>query len=135
MKKFILMFMSMVMVLTACGRGNIDQVKILEWEPSAIYTDGEIESAFQTVKDYFYESFSDCTLTELYYPGDSFEDEFQELAAEYNADKAIIIYSTFDVDSSEGDGSLNPNSTYEGWSWSLIRNKDGEWEHVDHGYA
>lgn len=135
MKKFILIFMSMVMVLTACGRGNIDQVKIAEWEPSAIYTDEEIEAAFQTVKDYFYENFSGCTLIELYYPGDSSQDEFQELAKEHNADKAIIIYSTFDVDSSGGDGSLNPNSTYEGWSWSLILNKDGEWEHVDHGYA
>lgn len=134
-KKFFLMFLSMVMVLAACGRGNIDQVEIRDWESSAIYTDDEIESAFQTVKDYFYKEFYGCTLTKLYYPGDSLEDDYRELAMEYNADKAIIIYSSFDVDSSGGDGSLLPNSTYGGWKWCLILNEDGEWEHVDHGYA
>lgn len=136
MKKFILIFMSMVMVLTACGRGNIDHVKIAEWEPSAIYTDEEIEAALQAVKDYFYENFSDCTLTELSYPGDSSQDECQELAAENNVDKAIIIDATFDVDSDcdwQKTG-LTPDFTYS-WSWVLILNKDGEWEHVDHGYA
>ena len=41
---------------------------------------------------------------------------------------------SFDVDSSGGDGSLNPDSTYDNWMWILVRNKDGEWKHVDHGF-
>ena len=38
------------------------------------------------------------------------------------------------LDGSGGDGSLNPNSTYKDWIWLLVRNKQGEWKHVDHGY-
>ena len=133
-KLYNLLFMFMVVLLTACGGGNIDKVEIPDWPPSAIYTDDDIESAFQTVKDYFSKEFDGCTLTKLYYRGDAFADKFQEWAAQYNADEAIIIYSSFDVDSSGGDGSLNPNFTYEEWQWILIRNKGGNWEHVDHGY-
>ena len=42
--------------------------------------------------------------------------------------------SSFDVDSSGGDGSLNPNSTYNDWKWILVRTNGGQWQHVDHGY-
>lgn len=42
--------------------------------------------------------------------------------------------SSFDVDSSGGDGSLNPNSTYNDWKWILVRTNGGKWQHVDHGY-
>lgn len=48
--------------------------------------------------------------------------------------KLLFLTSTFDVDGSGGDGSLNPNSTYKDWIWLLVRNKQGEWKHVDHGY-
>lgn len=46
----------------------------------------------------------------------------------------MVLLSSFDVDSSGGDGSLNPNSTYDNWMWILVRTKDGQWKHVDHGY-
>lgn len=129
------MFMFMMMLLlTACGGGNIRKVEIPDWGTSKIYTDDEIESALQTVKNYFAKEFDGCTLTKLYYPGDTYSDEFQEYAQKYNADEAIIFYSSFDVDSSGGDGSLNENSTYEDWKWILIRNKGENWEHADHGY-
>ena len=42
--------------------------------------------------------------------------------------------ASFDVDSSGGDGSLNPNSTYSDWKWILVRTNGGHWQHVDHGY-
>ena len=73
-------------------------------------------------------------LTKLSYPGDTYADEFDEWAEQYDADEAIVILSSFDVDSSGGDGSLNPDSTYDDWKWILIRNDSGNWEHVDHGY-
>ena len=57
----------------------------------------------------------------------------EKMAAKY-ADEVIVLISSFDVDSSGGDGSLNPNSTYTRWSWILVRNKNGKWKHVDHGY-
>lgn len=46
-----------------------------------------------------------------------------------------MLVSAFDVDASGGDGSLNPNDTYEDWEWVLVRDKDGTWHHVTHGYG
>lgn len=75
-----------------------------------------------------------CTLTEIYYAGDDTSKEFQDLADRHDADEVIVLLSSFDVDSSGGDGSLNPNSTYHGWMWILARPYEGSWQHVDHGY-
>ena len=140
MKKATLVIIALIMTLifTGCGRkdsgGNIDSVYVPDWKPSEIYSDDDIEAAYQTVKDYFSNNFDGCTLTKLYYPGDTYADEFNEWAEQYDADEAIVILSSFDVDSSGGDGSLNPNSTYNDWNWILVRNDGGDWEHVDHGY-
>ena len=137
-KQIISLVFTMLLLLTACGgenTGNIDKVEIPDWKPSEIYTDNEIEAAFQTVKEYFSKEFDGCILTKLYYPGDTFAGEFSEWAAQYEADEAIVIYSSFDVDSSGGDGSLEPNSTYEDWKWVLVRSADEKWEHATHGYG
>ena len=140
MKKAALLIIAlmMTMIFAGCGGndtgGNIDSVYVPDWKPSEIYSDDDIEAAFQTVKDYFSDVFDGCTLTKLYYPGDTCADEFNEWAEQYDADEAIVILSSFDVDSSGGDGSLNPDSTYDDWNWILVRNDGGDWKHVDHGY-
>ena len=59
----------------------------------------------------------------------------EEWAEQAQAEEAIILVSTFEVDASGGDGSLNPNSTYTGWQWILVRSANGAWEHRDHGYG
>lgn len=140
-KRVLCCFLTVLMMipgLGGCGAkhsgGNVDNVQISDWKPSEIYSDSDIEAAFQAVKDYFESEFDGCTLTELSYPGDTCADEFHEWAEQYDADEAIVILSSFDVDSSGGDGSLNPDSTYDDWNWILIRNDGGAWEHVDHGY-
>ena len=100
---------------------------------SNIYSYDDITSAINTVIEYFNENFKGCTLKEIYYAGDN-ENYFKEILQQYGGDEAIVLTSTFDVDGSGGDGSLNPNSTYKDWIWLLVRNKQGEWKHVDHGY-
>lgn len=134
----VMIVLVMMLVLTGCSTkskgGNIEHVRTHDWKPSEIYSDDDIETAFQTVKDYFGREFDGCTLTDLSYPGDTCVDEFKEWAEQYNADEAIVILSSFDVDSSGGDGSLNPDSTYEDWNWILIRNDGEDWVHADHGY-
>ena len=140
MKRATLVIITLIITLTfiGCTRkdngGNTDNVYMPDWKPSEIYSDDDIEAAYQTVKDYFGSKFNGCTLTKIYYPGDTYADEFMEWAKQYNADEAIVILSSFDVDSSGGDGSLNPDSTYDDWKWILIRNNGGAWEHADHGY-
>lgn len=120
--------------LSGCG-GDVSQVEIVEWAPSALYTDWEIKSAMNTVIRYFGRGFDGCTLTQLSYPGDSDAQKFEEWAEQYDADEAIVIYSSFDVDGSGRSASLEPNSTYNNWSWVLVRNHGGRWKHKTHGYG
>ena len=121
--------------LTGCNSaGNVDDVQISDWETSEIYSDGDIEAAHQAVMAYFTQNFRGYTLTNLCYPGDSYAEEFNEMAEKYGGDEAIVILSSFDTGPSGGDGSLNSNSTYDNWKWILIRNDGGSWQHADHGY-
>lgn len=66
--------------------------------------------------------------------GDDSSKDHQDWAERNNADEVIVLLFSFDVDSSGGDGSLNPNSTYDDWKWILVRTNGGQWKHVDHGY-
>lgn len=46
----------------------------------------------------------------------------------------IVLVSSFIVDASGGDSSLNPNSTYNNWTWILVRNGTGIWQPATCGY-
>ena len=120
-------------VLCACG-GNVKNAVIVPVQ-SEIYTEEEIDGAVKTAVNYFSREFSGCTLKEIQYIGDEKAESFREWAEQYDADDAIILTSTFDVDASGGDGSLNPNSTYTNWQWILVRDGKGSWRHVTHGYG
>jgi hypothetical protein len=89
-----------------------------------------------------FRSFKGCNLTKLWYDEEksnlSIEGYLQNGKGSMNGAKAenvIVLLSNYDVDSSGGDGSLNPNSTYSYWSWTLIRNsKTSDWKVDDWGY-
>ena len=119
--------------LTACG-GNVENVKITDYS-SKVYSDAEIESAIDVALKYFKKNFDGCTLTEITYSGDDARDNAQDVADRNNADDVIVLVSTFEVDASGGDGSLEPNSTYTDYKWFLVRTNGGKWKHVDHGYG
>ena len=99
---------------------------------STIYDYDDIASAINTIIDNF-KDWKGCTLKEIYYAGDD-EKYFKEINQQYGGKEAIVLLSKFDVDGSGGDGSLNPNSTYDHWNWLLIKDKHGNWKEVDHGY-
>lgn len=134
MKKIIIFLVSVVIIinLSACG-GNVKNVKVIDVE-SEIYTSDDINSAIETIVKEFDKDWKGCTLKEIYYAGDETSKNYQDWADRNNADEVIVLLSSFDVDSSGGNGSLNPNSTYDGWNWILVRNRGGQWKHVDHGY-
>ena len=134
MKKLIAMVLALVCVigLVACG-GNTKNVRIIDYS-SEMYSDAEIENAIDVAINYFEKNFEGCTLTEITYLGDDKLDDWQEFAERNNADDVMVLVSSFNVDASGGDGSLNPNSTYTNWKWILVRTNGGKWEHVDHGY-
>ena len=134
MNKMLGIFVILAAVIgTPSGGGNADNVVITEYS-SQIYTDEEIASAIDTTIDYFEDGFSGCTLTEISYVGDENLDKYTSYLERFDADDVIAFTSSFDVDSTGGDGSINPNQTYTGWNWILVRTTDGNWTHVDHGY-
>ena len=134
MNKLIRIIACMLLVLLTAGcRGNVSDVKVLEYK-SDIYSEEEIEEAIEVVKKYFRSEFSGCTLTEITYAGDDKILSYEVWATRNDADEVIVLISSFDVDASGGDGSLNPNSTYSNWSWILARRNGEKWQHVDHGY-
>ncbi|MBQ7016891.1 MAG: hypothetical protein IJN10_08060, partial [Firmicutes bacterium] len=71
---------------------------------------------------------------EIAYAGDERCNDYAEWAQRIGGHEVIVLISSFDVDASGGDGSLNPNSTYTKWMWILAREEGGKWQHVDHGY-
>ncbi len=103
--------------------------------PSAIYTVDDINAAVDTAIEYFDRHFDGCTLKEIAYIGDDAAAAFAEWQQQYQVDEVIILVSSFEVDASGGDGSLEPNSTYENWQWILGRKDGGQWEHLTHGYC
>lgn len=135
MKKWFVLFLSVILLagLSGCG-GNVRNLQILDWKPSELYSDSEINSAIAVIKNEFDLSWKGCTLKEITYAGDEKTLAHLQWAERHDADEVIVLISSFDVDSSGGDGSLNPNSTYTRWNWILVRNKNGKWKHVDHGY-
>lgn len=111
-----------------------NNAEIQNGETVQMYSQEEINSAIDVIKKEFKRDWNGCTLKEISYTGDKVSKEHQEFAERYNADEAIVLVSTFDVDESGGDDSLNPNSTYTDWNWILVRKNGGKWKHVDHGY-
>ena len=122
----------LVLCLNACG-GKISEAEIQNVE-SDLFSQEDITSAINVITKEFKRNWKGCTLKEVYYAGDDRSIAHQDWAERNNADEVIVLLSSFDVDSSGGDGSLNPNSTYNVWNWILVRANGGRWQHVDHGY-
>ena len=134
MKKIVCTMLCILLVfsLSACV-GNVSKVNTHNVD-SEIYSGEDINAAIDTIKKEFKSNWKGCTLTEIYYAGDDSSKGHQDWADRNDADEVIVLLSSFDVDSSGGDGSLNPNSTYSDWKWILVRTNGGHWQHVDHGY-
>ena len=94
----------------------------------------DYEAAVQEVMTYF-SSFEGCTLKKIGYAGDAVvkaEADARGLAPE----EVIVLTSTFETDGENHNNGLNPNYTYEDYTWTLTRDTSaGLWEVTDHGYG
>lgn len=114
-----------VLVL-GCAKGDVSHVDRIVGE-SEIFTSRQIEKAMDAVTREFHKNFSGCTLLKL---------EYDEADLEKGeTDDTIVINSSFSVDGSGASESLEPNSTYWNFHWTLTRSIWGGWEVRDHGYA
>ncbi len=134
MKKCLNVLLCVVLMLGLCACGGKVSDMITKNVESDKYSQKEINEAIDVIKAEFLLNWKGCTLRAIYYAGDEVTEEFQDWADRNNADDVIVLVSSFDVDSSGGDGSLNPNTNYANWKWILVRTNGGTWKHVDHGY-
>lgn len=143
MKKTTLLLIVLMTALWLCGcekGGDVSNLVVKE-TPSELYTQDEINDAIAVIKLDFSRSWSGCKLKEIAYAGDDATKREAEYYLKNDSpktwgefDQIIILVSSFDVDDTGGDGSLNPNDTYTSWKWILVRSSGGNWRHVDHGY-
>lgn len=104
------------------------------------FSQQELEAAAECVRNKLSE-FDGCTLTKLWYDeveSDSVIEIYlnngngSENGATY--ENTIVLFSDFTTNESAADG-FEPNSSYSGWSWTLIRDdKSGKWRADDWGY-
>ena len=110
-------------VIGSFKEGNIKHVK-KTISQSSVYSQQEISDAMDIVERRFKHEFSGCTLTDVRYDEKFSAPESGARAAEYYADQSIVLETSFHVSSCEG---LNPNSTYDGYLWVLVRKNGGPW--------
>ena len=134
MKKLICLVCLFALLLTGCRGGDVSQVQMVTGQ-SEIFTQREIKEAMEVAMNYFRKEFDGCTMTKIEYIEEKSAAASAEWARQYGAEEGIVLYSSFHVDASGGDGSLNPNSTYSNWQWVLTRDAGGEWVLRTWGYG
>ena len=104
---------------------------------SARYDEKTIGAAFDAVEQKFSEGFAGCTLLELRCDAEV-ENKYADETMRYwqeHGQELLIVESSFRTDESGPDSGFDPNHTYTGWQWHLVRTKDNAgWEVVDWGY-
>lgn len=134
MKKAVVTFMLLTLVLSLTACGDVSSVKTHEVE-SSMYSQEDIASAENVIKNNFVMEWSGCTLTELYYGGDELSKAEQDYYSDiHNVDQVLVLESSFDVVESGADKSLEPGKTYTGWKWIMGRNTGDKWKLIEQGY-
>ena len=118
-------------LLTGCG--NVREVE-LNIGPSDLYSRSELRQATDLILRQF-RHFEGCTLLTLEYDEERSREVGKSWASQYQDDEAIVLYSSFYVDESGVNPSLNPGQTYRNYQWVLTRSNDGNWKLQTWGYA
>ena len=104
---------------------------------SALYGEESIGTAFDAVEQKFSEGFAGCTLLELRYDADvenKYGDETMRYWQEHQQE-LLILESSFRTDETVAGSGFDPNHTYTGWQWQLVRTENGtDWEIIGWGY-
>ena len=130
--KVFLLLVLCTALLTACGGGDVRAVDrwIVNCER---YSERQISNAMDEVEKFFRAEFDDCKLLRLEYDEEKTRGEARGWSEQCGAE-TIVLYSDFSVDSSGGDGSLNPGETYRNWKWILKETAVG-WKLETWGYG
>lgn len=99
-----------------------------------VYTEDDVNDAVDVVVRHFNKNFKGCDLKEMNYDEGYSSECSEDWAKQYDAEEAVVLTSSFTTDSKGGDGSFNPNETYDDWQWILTRSGSGEWTLQTWGY-
>ena len=129
--------------LAACSLkfGIVENVKV-ELGDSERFSQQELEDAVKSVKNYFKTDFGGCELISICYDEYSSDCEIESYLnngpGAYNGstyENTIVLYSDFITHDPSYESGLEHNTDYEGWKWTLIRNKrGGSWRVDECGY-
>ena len=130
--KMLALLLLCLTLLTACGGGDVRAVdrRIVNCER---YSERQISKAMDEVEKFFKAEFDGCKLLRLEYDEEKTREEARGWSEQCGAE-TIVLYSDFSVDSSGGDGSLNPGETYRNWKWILKETATG-WKLETWGYG
>lgn len=131
---FLIILVCAVIGIKMTGRGDVSQVNAY-YTVTDNHSAREIEAAMKAVKRKFRTGFTGCTLTELWYAGASMAAAEDAWAAQYDGQEVIVLLSSFQTDSSGGDGSLEPDAEYTNYQWVLVKNVLGQWTPKTWGYG
>lgn len=130
-KRFLILALVLSLILVGCG-GDVRNVS-REMDESEIYSPAEIDAAMDIVIRFFADNYDGCKLKTLCYDEEVSAEAAPEWAEQYEAEEAIVLVSSFDVDGSGDSPALNPNSTYNNYRWILTRS-GGAWTLQTWGY-
>ena len=124
-----IVLLAVLLGLAGCG----DAVSVGGFSSKYMNSD-DYEAAVQEVMTYF-RSFEGCTMKKIGYAGDAAV-KAEAAARGLAPEEVIVLTSTFETDGENHNNGLNPNYTYEDYTWTLTRNTTaGLWEVTDHGYG
>lgn len=130
MKKIVLFTVVLAMLLGLVGCGGGMTVGSFS---SKYFNNDAYEEAVQEVMRAA-DEFGGVTLKKIGYVGDDAnkaEAEARGLAPE----QVMVLTSAFETDGEDHQNTLEPNHTYEDYTWILTRNTSAEpWILTDHGY-
>ena len=143
MKRITALFLlfTLCISLSACKNSGKTNNAEIDYGSSIKFNEAEIKSAVDTVLIKF-KDFDGCDLKKIYYDESKSDSQVEGYLSNGRGsdngakkENVIILFSDFYVDSSGGDGSFNPDSTYTNWMWILIRDSaDDKWKVDDWGY-
>lgn len=114
----------------------------VDYATSEVYTTDDIDAAIDVVMSTF-DEWTGCTMKRIAYTDDNTCAENLEYAnslredSQPEFDQAMVLTSDFHTPSEEEaeDTAWEPNTDYEGYTWTLGRTDGGEWQLLTWGYA
>lgn len=123
-----------VIVTLLTGGGNVRNAERIVGESSYFqYTENDIRDAMDVVERKFSRDFDGCKLLRLEYDESKTMVDQVKRGNDYGIRRTIVLISDFYVGIG-AEPTLNPNQTYQNWTWILTDDGSG-WELRTWGYG